>query len=313
MTVIDLRTLKECDPPSSTVLCLGNFDGVHKGHRALIRETVRKKEELSNHHPKIKSGAWFFRLAPIEIISGSTVPMLSDLEQKLRIFAELGLDVAFIYDFEDVGGLSPEDFVSDVLKKECGCIFSVCGYNFRFGKNAKGDSSLLYTLMSGNSMVVDKVTFHNKGVSSSLIRNYISEGNIEEANELLGRRFSFTARVIQGKQLGRTIGIPTVNQLIPEGFAVPKNGIYISNAIINKKQYKAVSNFGIRPSVSDGNFVNCETHIIDFDGDVYGQEVCIEFIKMIREEKKFGSIKELKKQILNDILEAKEYFKNEEA
>lgn len=313
MTVIDLHNLKECDPPHCTVLCLGNFDGVHKGHRALIQETVKLKNQLSSRYPDIKSGAWFFERAPLEVISGSTVPMLSDLDRKLRIFSSLGLDFAFICSFEDIGGLSPEAFVADILKKDCGCIFAVCGYNFRFGKNAAGSPDTLNDLMEGNSLTVNEISYNGKAVSSSLIRNYIAEGCIEEANALLQRNYSFSAEVIYGKQLGRTLGIPTINQLLPKGLAAPQNGIYISYAVINGKRYKSVTNFGCRPSVNDGSFINCETHIIDFNGDLYGQVVEIEFIKIIRREKKFDSVDALKEQILNDILEAKEYFKSKEA
>ena len=143
MKVIDLRSVTECEPPKKTVLCLGNFDGVHLGHRRLIDETVRKTEYLRGADKDIKSGAWFFNRSPFEIINGTALPHLADLEQKLRLFADMGLDVAFVYNFEDIGGYSPELFVDEILKKECGCVFAVCGYNFRFGRDAHGNAETL--------------------------------------------------------------------------------------------------------------------------------------------------------------------------
>ena len=313
MKVIDLRSVTECEPPKKTVLCLGNFDGVHLGHRRLIDETVRKTEYLRGADKDIKSGAWFFNRSPFEIINGTALPHLADLEQKLRLFADMGLDVAFVYDFEDIGGYSPELFVDEILKKECGCVFAVCGYNFRFGRDAHGNAETLKELMNGNAEIVEKVVSGERSISSSLIRNLISEGNIEEANALLGRNYSFCAEVVHGKQLGRKLGIPTINQNIPEGMAKPKNGIYISQTVIDGKKYGSVSNFGYRPSVTDNPFINCETYILNFKGNLYGKNVRVEFIKRLRGEKKFDSVDALKSQINEDIRQTEKYFKSKEA
>ena len=312
MTVINLHTLQIEKPSASTVLCLGNFDGVHMGHRALAKETVRRKDELSEKFSDLKSGAWFFGRAPIEVITGKPQPHITDFEQKLAIFAELGLDYAFVYDYEEIGGYSPEKFVFDVLKKECGCVFAVCGYNFKFGKGAAGDAALLSCLMDGNAAIIDKVSHNGQHVSSSEIRKLIADGDMELANGLLGRNHFICNEVVHGKHLGRRLGIPTINQKIPDGFATPKKGIYISRTLIDGKYYASVSNVGFRPSVEDTAFMNCETYIIGFEGDLYGQKIKVEFLKRLRDEKKFDSIEELKAQILTDIEQTKEYFRQKQ-
>ena len=308
MTVIDLHSFKPTSAPLETVLCLGNFDGVHIGHQALISQTVEQKNRLSDTHPNIKSGVGFFRRAPHELITGKTSAHLTVLEDKLLIFSRLGLDVAFIYDYSDIGNLSPEQFVTDVLKKECGCIFAVCGYNFRFGRGASGDAELLSKLTNGNAYTVEQIKLDGMSVSSSAIRKLISSGDIEKANAMLGRPYSIRAVVLHGKKLGRRLGIPTVNQSFSSELAIPEKGIYISQTYIDGVPFKSVSNVGIRPSVEDGAGINCETHILGFEGDLYGCELTVEFLKRLREEIKFDSIDALTNQIKKDIEQPKEYF-----
>lgn len=308
MTVINLQSEKADAFPRHCVLCLGNFDGVHVGHRELIFETLNKKRELSNFYPDIKSGAWFFRHNPHDVISGRTTPLITDMVQKLKIFASFGLDYAFICDYEDIGKIPPSDFVKNVLKTECNCVFSVCGYDFKFGADAAGDANLLLQLMDGNASIIPCVKAGQKKVSSSEIRKLISEGNISEANLLLGRNFEIHGKVLHGKKLGRTLKIPTINQKLPNDIVALKRGIYISRTTIFNKKYPSVSNIGLRPSVENTNEANCETYIIDFNGDIYGEDVSVEFIQRIRDEKKFENVELLKAQVQNDIKKAKTYF-----
>lgn len=308
MTVINLQSEKADALPRHCVLCLGNFDGVHIGHRELIFETLNKKRELSNSYPDIKSGAWFFRHNPHDVISGRATPLITDMVQKLKIFASFGLDYAFICDYEDIGRTSPSDFVKNVLKAECNCVFSVCGYDFKFGADAAGDANLLLQLMDGKASIIPCVKAGHKKVSSSEIRKLIFEGNISEANSLLGRNFEIHGKVLHGKKLGRTLEIPTVNQELPHDIVMLKRGIYISRTTIFNKKYPSVSNIGLRPSVENTNEANCETYIIDFNGDIYGEDVSVEFIQRIRDEKKFENVELLKAQVQNDIKEAKTYF-----
>ena len=308
MTVIDLHTRKVAAPPECSVLCLGNFDGVHIGHRELALRTIQKKDELLKTYPNVKSGAWFFRHAPLAIIKNTKIPLLTTLEQKLDLFEEIGLDLAFIYDYADIGSHSPEEFVSQVLKSDCNCLYAVCGYNFRFGKNAAGDATMLSSLMDGQVSVVDEITLGDHKVSSTIIRGLLTNGEIEKANALLGRSFSICEKVIHGKRLGRTIGSPTINQILPEGSVILKRGIYVSLTHIGQKTYRSVTNVGLRPSVECSEQLNCETYIIDFEGDLYDRKIKVEFLARLRDEIKFSSVDQLKEQIEKDVKATIEYF-----
>lgn len=314
MTVIDLHTLKTTLPPQQCVLCLGNFDGVHIGHRELVFETLKQKELLKSEYPNVKCGAWFFKRAPLDIISGHHTQLITDFSQKLEIFADLKLDYAFVYEYEEIGNLSPQAFVNEILKKECRCIFAVCGYNFKFGVNASGDSKMLSSLMNGNTAIVSHVKLGQRNVCSSEIRKLIAEGRITEVNSLLGRNYSIHGTILHGKKLGRKLGIPTINQKIPSELAVLKKGIYVSRTLVNNKWLPSVSNIGVRPSVEDSAEINCETYIINFDGDLYGIDIKVEFLHRIRDEIKFESVDMLKTQVYRDVEEAKKYFsKKQEA
>lgn len=309
MTIIHLKTMREVLPPPFSVVCLGNFDGVHVGHMALIREAVRQKSALEKAYDGIASGACFFRTPPSDYILSTPIPQLTTFEQKLKLFAECSLDYAFVIDFCEIGGLSPEDFVSKVLKQELHCVFAVCGFNFHFGKNAAGNADILGTLMNGALSVIDPIHVDGNIVSSSAIRQMVSEGNLHLIPPLLGRPYCIEAEVLHGKALGRTIGIPTINQYFPGNLAIPKLGIYITQTTINGIDFPSVTNVGIRPSVDDGTRVNCETHILDFAGDLYGQQAKVQFIKRLRDEIRFESIDALKEQIRQDIAATQAYYK----
>ena len=309
MTIIDLHSMKEAAAPSASVLCLGNFDGVHRGHLALIQSVKKTKETMTRQNKDVSSGICFFRCPPHAFFSPSIPPQLTTYEQKLSLFAEAGLDYAFVIDFEEIGEFSPKEFVEKILKDQFHCVFAICGFNFRFGKGAQGNPTILKDLMNGQAEVIPPVNVENQVVSSTSIRALIESGEVNKIPDLLGRPFSIAAVVIHGKALGRTIGVPTINQTIPENIAVPKHGIYISAAIIDGKRHASVSNIGIRPSINDGSHINCETHILNFEGDLYGKVVKVEFYKRLRGEKKFDTIDALQAQIQQDILKTQEFYK----
>ena len=308
MTTIDLHTMRESLAPPSSVVCLGNFDGLHLGHRALIKETIAKKEQLKKSYPDIASGACFFKILPSDYFSLG-VPHLVSFEQKLALFSELGLDYAFVTDFEELRTQSPEDYVKRTLKGLCGCVHAVCGFNFHFGSKAAGTAETLSHFMSGAISVIDPVCVNGELVSSSLIRRKIESGDVESAATLLGRPYTLQADVLHGKALGRTMGIPTVNQCFSAGTAIPKHGIYITSTIVNGVHFPSVSNVGIRPTVDNDNLINCETHILDFDQDIYGEKISIEFLSRLRDEIRFDSLAQLQQQIEQDILSARKYYK----
>lgn len=309
MTVIDLQTMRESSPPPFSVICLGNFDGIHIGHQALLRAAIDKKAALTDRFPGIASGVCFFKIPPTDYTTEVKVPHLMSFEQKLSFFAKLGIDFAFITDFEELRNSTPESYVNDTLKGIFNCVFAVCGFNFRFGKHASGSANDLVCLMNGAATVVDSVCLEDTPVSSSAIRQALAAGDIERVATLLGRPYCIEEAVLHGKALGRTLGIPTVNQSFPGSMAIPKHGIYITRTYVDGKTYPSVSNVGIRPSVNDGMQINCETHILDFDREIYGLTVKVEFLSRLRDEIRFDSLDALRAQIESDINQTKAYYK----
>ena len=312
MKFINLKTrVEEQQLPSSTVLCIGNFDGVHIGHRQLVASVINQQQNLSKAHPNLLRGAWFF-----DSNSYKGADEIYSLEEKLNTFTSLGLDYVIIADFNVMKNLSPEEFVYDVLKTKCKCIHAVCGDNFKFGSRASGDSKKLYELMNGNASVIPLFSIYDNSleddiiVSSTYIRSLLSNGEIEKANVLLNKNYSICETVIHGKALGRTIGIPTINQNITTKKLLLKSGIYGTICDVNGRKFWGVTNVGVRPTVDDSKIRNIETFIIDYNANCYDENVKIEFIFRIRDEIKFDDVDALKSQINRDIETTKEYFAN---
>lgn len=291
-------------PENPIALALGNFDGVHEGHRHLLYAA----REAARAIPGCLAGAWTFTsLAKAD----TDTPALTSTEEKLRQFAEAGLDIAVLVDFADVRTSSPEQFVREHLLGTLHCAAAVCGFNFRFGYKGAGTSADLARLLTEAGVpltVMDPVTHEGEVISSTRIRTAVAEGDMETAAALLGRPFSVCLPVRHGKQLGRTIGLPTINQDFPDGHIVPRHGIYVCLCTIGEECFPGVTNVGTRPSVDSDGRVNCETHLIDYAGDLYGENVCVHFLTRIRDEMRFDSLPELRLAIRSDIQFAKDYF-----
>lgn len=307
MRFINLKTRVETsfiDVP--TVLCIGDFDGVHLGHRQLVASVLNKHNELKNEYPSLSSGAWFF-----DSNSYKAAREIYTIEEKLNVFDSLGLDYAVIAEFDEMKSLSPAIFVNEILQTKCKCVHAVCGENFRFGAKAAGDSNMLKELMNNNATVVPLLSVDESTViSSTYIRALLADGDIVKANSLLGEHYTICETVIHGKALGRQLGIPTINQNIQGKQFILKNGIYATICTIDGIKYHGVTNLGLRPTVDDDGHKNIETHIINFNEDCYGKNVKIEFVSRIRDEIKFDSVEALKLQIQRDIQATKDYFKN---
>ena len=304
---IDLKTGNEFVPRASCVLCLGTFDGVHIGHRALIDEALKQKAQLSKEYPDVLGGAWCFSQPPADFLFSTPTMHITDLDEKLALFADAGLDIAVVGNFSELCNLEKDVFVQNVLRDEAHCIRSVCGFNFRFGKGRKGTPEDLEALPLGN-ITLDAVTLDGQPVSSSMIRTLIADGNVTNASKLLGRPYSLSLPVTHGKTLGRKLGAPTANQNIPAGTLIPRRGVYVTRATVNSVSYPAITNIGVNPTVDAGEITKAETHILGFAGDIYGDRVKIEFLDFIRPEKKFSSKDELSRAIAEDITKAKKYF-----
>lgn len=266
-------------------VALGTFDGVHKGHIAVLSlpDGCRKIAVTFSHPPK-----------------GGELIMTN--EDKCRILKNIGIDEIFTLDFAEVKDMPATDFLDMLYEKYKPAIFS-CGFNNRFGKDAKGDTALLKYYCENRGIELkcaEPVMQDGKVVSSTMLRDLLKNGEIEKANELLYEPFSFTAEVIKGDRRGRTIGFPTVNQRYPENLVKLKFGVYKTKIIIDGKEYSGITDIGFRPTFKT-DYVISETFIKDFSGNLYGKTLKIIPLEFIREEKKFSSVEELKKQIAEDL------------
>lgn len=285
------------------VVALGNFDGVHVGHSALLSAAVRIAKEKG-----LKSAVFTFGDHPEAALGKVLSPSITTTEQKLAFFEKAGIDTVYLCDFTKVRELSSEEFVTDILKDKLHTVHAVCGYNFRFGKGGLGDAAHLYALMDGSVTVLEPVLADGEAVSSTQIRRAVEKGDLESAARMLGRHFFVELPVVHGKELGRTLGVPTINQNFPKGHVVPSNGVYACRVTVSGKEYAGVANVGLRPTVEDTDTVNCETHIIGLSQELYGENVKVSFYKKLRDEKRFATVEELKKQIAVDIERTKKYF-----
>lgn len=285
-------------------VALGSFDGVHLGHAALITRAVRCARERG-----LRAAVWTFRESS-PTLPGKSGGAITTLSEKLSLIASLGADIALIEDFSRVRDYTPEQFVKGLLVDKAHAEVAVCGFNFRFGRMGLGDCDTLRELMGDEGCIIVPPVYKNGHlVSSTAIRLFIGAGEMENAAEMLGHPFFIDFPVVHGKQLGRTIGIPTINQNFLEGHIIPKSGIYACTVDIGGDIFLGVSNVGVRPTIkNDGHLINCETHIINYSGWLYGKNIKVSFYKRLRDEMRFPDIDSLKEQIKRDICAAKEYF-----
>ena len=300
------NSLDEIKGIEPTVIALGNFDGVHVGHQTLIRAAVEKAREKG-----LASAVFTFSNHPKSLIPGAKpVKNIVYSEEKEALIEKLGVDFLVNIPFtEEIMRMSPEAFVKTFLADKMNAKEVFCGFNYHFGFKGEGDTRSLRILGAKFGYHVNEmkaVSLDGDVVSSTLIRNMIMAGEMEECARYLGRNYDIDGEVVVGNRLGRSIGFPTSNIMIDESMVTPPNGVYITYCIYNGVKYPSVTNVGIKPTV--GTFKkNMETHIFNFDKELYGKMIKIEFIKKTRDEVKFAGIDELSAQIAKDCLEAKTY------
>ena len=267
-----------------TAVALGNFDGMHVGHMAVLE--AAKSFESEGLMPV----AVLFDEHSLKAITGKAPAMLMTVTERNRIINENGLRIETLV-FNEIRDLSPSDLVEKILVGRLGAAAVCCGYNYRFGKGASGTAQTMSEICGRLGLkcrVSGEVDVDRCAVSSTKIRGFIENGEIEKANKMLGRPFGFSSRVIDGDKRGRVLGFPTINQIIPEELAMPRFGVYQSVVTVNGEKFKGVTNVGRRPTVGTEKILS-ETHILDFDRDIYGENVDVRLIKFIRPEKKFSS------------------------
>ena len=286
------------------IYALGFFDGVHLGHRALLDACCRMAAE-QNATPC----AVTFDLPPGAVLQNQKPNMLNTVRDRQRLLRQYGAQEILLLK-TDSKTLSMFWTAFLEMLMEDGAVGFVCGYDFRFGKNGEGNAEKLSAFANEKGLpciIVDEQTMDGEKISSTRIRALIEKGDMEGVNQLLGHFHRFTGKVVHGRGLGRTIGIPTANLRLPEELVTPAFGVYACRAWVGSNYYAAVTNIGTRPTV-DGQGVTVEPWILDFTGDLYGKEVTLEFYKFLRPEQKFESLDGLKTQIEKDAEETHKIF-----
>lgn len=300
------------DRTQKKVIALGFFDGVHMGHGALLRRTVELAKALD-----AVPAAHTFAQHPSTLLSRSPVPLLSTPEDRAELMKGLyGIREVIAAPFDKEMMTMPwETFVLDHLIRRWNCVGVVVGHDYRFGYKGEGDPQKLKELCAAHSIaceVVEKVTLDGRTVSSTYIRSLVEAGDMEAACRYLAHPHLLSGEVRHGKGLGKTLGFPTVNISPAPGILIPAYGVYASKVTTQDgKTYAAATNIGVRPTVADGGQVTVEGFLLDFHGDVYGQRVKLELYHRLRGERRFNGLEELRREVLKNAQETREYFQCE--
>ena len=287
------------------IFALGFFDGVHLGHQALLSTCCRLASEQN-----ATACAVTFDLPPSAVLQNTQPNMLNTLQDRDVLLRQYGMgEILLLATSKDILSMSWTAFLEMLISE--GAVGFVCGYDFRFGRNGEGNAEKLAAFAEERGLpccIVPEQTMDGEKISSTRIRSLIEMGDLENAKRLLGHFHMFTGTVVAGQKLGRTIGIPTANLLLPEELVCPAFGVYACKAWVDGNYYSAVTNIGTRPTVG-GESVTVEPWILDFDGDLYGKEITLEFHKFLRPEQKFANLDELKAQIQKDAAETYKLLK----
>lgn len=285
---------------------LGKFDGLHRGHQKLINLIRREQGE------KNRSVIFTFDVSPRSYILHSPPKYLLTYEERRELAENLGVDILAECPFtEALMHMEPEDFVKEYLAERLHARYLAVGPDFRFGYQRRGTPELLKELgrtYGFRTEIVEKEKYKGRDISSTFVREELEKGHIEEVNQLLGYTYFTKGEIVHGRQLGRTIGIPTANLIPPVIKKLPPNGVYITESLIQGKTYQGITNVGYKPTVKE-NFLGVETYLFSCNADLYGQEAEVKFYRYLRPEIKFSSLEELKCQMLKDIEEGKSYFR----
>lgn len=295
------KNLNEFTPLKNAIVTNGTFDGVHLGHQKILSRLIESAKSSNGEsvvltfwpHPRVV-------LQP----ERTDLKLLSTLDEKIEQMENLGVDHLLIIPFtKEFANTSSSDYINIILKEKIGTKHLIIGYDHKFGKGREGSFEYLSKHAPSLGIQVEEIPMQDIdkiGISSTLIRKALATGDIDTANNNLGRPYSISGKVVSGDKLGRKIGFPTANIKINESLKlIPTNGVYAVNVIINHKKYNGMLNIGTRPTV-DGKHASIEVNIFDFDEDIYGREVKVSFVQKIRSENKFPDLEELKQQLIKD-------------
>jgi len=276
-------------------IALGAFDGLHVAHAAVLRHAAQSA---------LAPAVLLFDEHPLRYLKGSAPPRLLTDEDRDAMLRAMGLEILKI-SFEEIMRYAPRRFVEEILLERLAAGALYCGFDYHYGLRGTGDAGLLRQLCEEYGIaltVVPRVEYRGAAVSSTRIRDALAAGEVEDAGAMLGRPFGYAFEVAQGERVGRGLGAPTINQAFAPGFAVPRYGVYASQAFVEEQWWASVTNIGLRPTRADRLLqARSETHIIGFAGDLYGQRVPVRLLRFLRPERKFGSLEELREQIGRDV------------
>ncbi len=291
---------------TQTVLALGFFDGVHLGHGGLLRRTRLLADRLD-----LKACALTFDRHPASFLTGKETPLLNTAREREAFMKSLyGLDEVYFLPFEKVHALSWEAFAEEYLLGRYKAGHLICGHDYRFGAGGKGTPALLKDFCCSHGLGFDcigEISLEGRAVSSTLIRGLLQEGDVEAAARFLGHKHLLSGTVVDGRKIGRTLGIPTANLEVSPEILLPGEGVYAAKAHVGEKSYPAVVNIGKRPTFG-GETVTVEPWLLDFAGDLYGKKLSLEFYAYLRQEQKFPNPEALKEEIHRNALQTRALF-----
>ncbi len=283
------------------IFALGFFDGVHQGHQALLSECIRLADECGAIPAAIT-----FDNHPQAAFTSEYPPLLTDKQERIKLLRRFGMEKVLSFPTtQEVMSTDWRNFLDKLLAD--GAVGFVCGDDFRFGFRGQGNGEKLKAFCAEKGLpcsIVPEQSLEGMRISSTHIRGLLEQGEMEKATAFLGHPHILSGTVVPGRQIGRTIGVPTANLLLPEGVVIPRRGVYACVCYVGEQRYPAVTNVGSRPTV-EGHQVRAESWLLDFDRDLYGQEITLEFYKFLRPEQKFGSLEALKTQIQLDAVQAR--------
>lgn len=295
------------------VLTIGNFDGLHRGHHALLERLTRRARSMG-----LPATVMTFEPHPREFFSPAQAPArLTSLREKLDLLAEQGVDRVCVCHFNaKLAALSAEQFIDQILVRGLGVLHLFVGDDFRFGKGRQGDFTMLQTAGGRQGFGVEAmptIEWQGERVSSSFVRDMLAAGDLEHAARLLGRPYAIAGRVVHGKKIGRELGFPTANILLKRK-RVPLSGIFAVELTGLEgepdRRWPGAASMGVRPTLAEGLKPLLEVYLLDFDRDVYGQHVTVNFLHKLRDEARFDTLDLLKTQIARDVDQVRNYFKN---
>lgn len=293
--------------PENSAVTLGKFDGIHKGHQKLMRKILEKKAQ------GLQSVVFTFGQMPGTVFLGNKGRTILTKTERQRHLEQMGIDYMIECPFvPEIISMEPENFIREVLVGQLHAKYIAVGPDFRYGHQRKGDDELLKKMSRTYGYeveVFEKECLKGQEISSTYVRKMLEAGEIETVEQLLGYPYYVSGLIVRGHQIGRTIGIPTINILPDEEKMLPPNGVYFTRTMIEGKQVFGITNIGVKPTVSGNEAKGIETHLLDFDGDLYGRNLTVEFYAFERPEQKFDSLELLKLQLADDVRWGKEQMR----